>query len=275
MLKSKVLAVARKHPVLVESVRQTLFGAGAFGALLAGLVLCMLGSTTEFRSAVFYSRPVQSLFAEQLNLLQPAQALAAGDSSVKTPRSKAGVAKSPGIWVPVRLSSADRAMALTPGQKGVAAYLARRYRVSLEAIESLVRVAWKVGKQEKVEPTLILAISGIESSYNPLAASSVGAKGLMQVMAHIHKDRFEQLADGDWTPLNPELNMQVGANIVREYTRRTGSVREALVWYVGAAVHGNHGGYPDKVLGLKDKIDQAYRSAALVAGQGKAAADKA
>ncbi|MDX1670461.1 MAG: lytic transglycosylase domain-containing protein, partial [Limnobacter sp.] len=104
-----------------------------------------------------------------------------------------------------------------------------------------------------------------ESSYNPFAASSVGAKGLMQVMANIHKDKFEALSPGDWNPLHPELNMRVGSKIIREYTRRTGSVREGLVWYVGAAIHRNDGGYPDKVLGLKSRIDKAYNKGALLA----------
>jgi hypothetical protein len=108
---------------------------------------------------------------------------------------------------------------------------------------------------------------GIESSYNPFAASPVGARGLMQVMPKIHKDKFEALSPGDWSPLNPEMNMRVGAKIIREYTRRTGSVSAGLRWYVGAAVHGNDGGYPGKVLALKSRIDSAYQQGSLVASR--------
>ena len=91
----------------------------------------------------------------------------------------------------------------------------------------------------------------------------------MQIMPKIHKDKFEALSPGDWSPLNPEMNMRVGAKIIREYTRRTGSVNAGLRWYVGAAIHGNDGGYPDKVLGLKSRIDSVYQQGHLVASRAK------
>lgn len=149
--------------------------------------------------------------------------------------------------------------ALTPGQHEVVQYLAKRYRVSAEAVTSIVQLAFEIGNQENVPPSLILAIVGIESSFNPFAASPVGAKGLMQVMAHVHKDRFEALAPGEWSALNPETNMRVGAQIIGEYTRRTGSVQQGLRWYVGAAVHGKDGGYVAKVLSMQSKIEDAFK----------------
>lgn len=249
---------------LLQSLKYACTGLGvATSVLVAGAVAVLL-SNAELRSQVFFSAPVQAIFAAEIDLLSTG--LAAGGAEVvsNAASASAGFAGSKNL-MPVKLNSIDLSKPLTAGQRQVVSYLAKRYSVSPEAVESIVRLAYKVGKEEKVEPTLILAIVGIESSYNPFAASPVGARGLMQVMPTIHKDKFEALSPGDWSPLNPEMNMRVGAKIVREYTRRTGSVSAGLRWYVGAAVHGNDGGYPSKVLALKSRIDSAYQQGGLVA----------
>lgn len=234
----------------------------ASSVLLAGAVVMLL-SNAELRSRVFFSAPVQAIFAAEIDLLSTG--LAGG--GVELSDDSSGNASTGGGLLPARFNQVDTTKPLTAGQRHVTTFLAKRYSVSPEAVESIVRLAYKVGREEKVEPTLILAVVGVESSYNPFAASPVGARGLMQVMPKIHKDKFEALSPGDWSPLNPEMNMRVGAKIIREYTRRTGSVTAGLQWYVGAAVHGNDGGYPEKVLGLKARIDQAYQQGGLIAAR--------
>lgn len=254
----------------IQSFKNAVSGLGVATSVLAAGAVAILLSNAELRSQVFFSAPVQAVFAAEIDLLSTG--LAASTNSVVAPPSNNVVSSSnPGSknLVPVKFNSIDVTKPLTPGQRQIASYLAKRYSVSPEAVESIVRLAYKVGKEEKVEPTLILAIVGIESSYNPFAASSVGARGLMQIMPKIHKDKFEALSPGDWSPLNPEMNMRVGAKIIREYTRRTGSVNAGLRWYVGAAIHGNDGGYPDKVLGLKSRIDSVYQQGHLVASRAK------
>ena len=254
----------------IQSFKNAVSGLGVATSVLAAGAVAILLSNAELRSQVFFSAPVQAVFAAEIDLLSTG--LAASTNSVVAPPSNNVVSSSnPGSknLVPVKLNSIDVTKPLTPGQRQIASYLAKRYSVSPEAVESIVRLAYKVGKEEKVEPTLILAIVWIESSYNPFAASSVGAHGLMQIMPKIHKDKFEALSPGDWSPLNPEMNMRVGAKIIREYTRRTGSVNAGLRWYVGAAIHGNDGGYPDKVLGLKSRIDSVYQQGHLVASRAK------
>ena len=251
---------------LLQSLKHAFTGLGvATSVLVAGAVAILL-SNAELRSQVFFSAPVQAIFATEIDLLSTG--LAAGGAEVVNNTSKASATPSGAKnLMPVKFNSVDSSKPLTAGQRQITSYLAKRYSVSPEAVESIVRLAYKVGKEEKVEPTLILAIVGIESSYNPFAASPVGARGLMQVMPKIHKDKFEALSPGDWSPLNPEMNMRVGAKIIREYTRRTGSVHAGLRWYVGAAIHGNDGGYPGKVLALKSRIDSAYQQGSLVASR--------
>lgn len=253
-------------PNLIESLKKTFTGLGVASSVLVVGALAILFTNAELRSQVFFSAPVQSIFASEIDSLstspaaEQAQAVQANNNVVENALVSNNL-------VPVKFNSIDTSKPLSAGQQQIASFLAKRYRVSPEAVESIVRLAYKVGKEEKVEPTLILAIVGIESSYNPFAASPVGARGLMQVMPKIHKDKFEALSPGDWSPLNPEMNMRVGAKIIREYTRRTGSVSAGLRWYVGAAIHGNDGGYPGKVLALKSRIDTAHQQGRLVASR--------
>jgi len=247
-----------------------------FGSLAAvGLFTAAMVASEDLRSKVFFSEPVQRVFASEFDLLNTGLAIGGSEWLQRKEEARAALRAGKGATeAPVNLQAVafapTESAKLNAGQREVVKYLSSRFRVSPEAVQSLVSLAYKVGKEEQVEPTLILAIVGVESSYNPFAASPVGAKGLMQIMAHVHKDRFEELSEGEkWSPLNPEMNMRVGAQILREYTKRTGSVQGALRWYVGAAVSGNDGGYPAKVLAHKAKIDQAYRKGVVVADGSK------
>ena len=87
----------------------------------------------------------------------------------------------------------------------------------------------------------------IESRFNPYAESSVGAQGLMQVMAKVHADKFEDHG-GIQYALDPVVNIKVGAKILKEYVKQKGSVELGLKSYVGAAAMSHDGGYGAKVL---------------------------
>lgn len=246
---------------LFQSFRYVLTGLLVTTSVLTVGTVAAMVSNDELRRDVFFSAPVQAVFASEIDLLNAGLPVGGIEVALRDNIKPA----EPKSLVPVKFNTIDTTKPLKAGQVEITEYLAKRYSVSPEAVESIVRLAYKVGKEEQVEPTLILAIVGIESSYNPFAASPVGARGLMQVMPKIHKDKFEALSPGDWSPLNPEMNMRVGAKIIREYTRRTGSVSAGLRWYVGAAIHGNDGGYPGKVLALKSRIDSAHQQGRMVA----------
>lgn len=142
---------------------------------------------------------------------------------------------------------AQHASAAPREQKWVTAWLARRYRVASDATHMLVSAAYATAREIKFDPLLILAVMAIESGLNPFAESPVGAKGLMQVMAKIHHDKFQPLG-GLQAALNPVANIKVGSMILQEYVRRGGSIEAGLKMYVGAGAFETDSGYGYKVL---------------------------
>ena len=138
--------------------------------------------------------------------------------------------------------------ALPREQELVVSWLSRRYRVAPEPVASLVQEAWAIGKKARLDPTLILAIVAIESSFNPFAQSPVGAQGLMQVMTRVHDDKYSAFG-GKLAAFDPVANLRVGAQILSDYVARAeGSVELALKYYVGAANLPDDGGYAERVL---------------------------
>ena len=138
-------------------------------------------------------------------------------------------------------------------QRAVTEYIARRYRVSDQAVSGFVETAYQAGAEYSLDPLLILAVVAIESRYNPVAESTVGAKGLMQVIPKYH---LEKLADhgGEQSLLDPYVNIMVGSRILREYQRRLGDTEAALQMYAGAFDEPTST-YANKVLAEKARLE--------------------
>jgi hypothetical protein len=135
---------------------------------------------------------------------------------------------------------------LSRTQAAVAVWLARRYHVAPEPVSRLVQEAWRVGEMTQLDPTLILAVMAVESSFNPFAQSPVGAQGLMQVMTKVHDDKYEAFG-GSHAAFDPVTNLRVGVQVLKECIARAGSLEAGLRFYVGAA-NSDDGGYALKVL---------------------------
>jgi soluble lytic murein transglycosylase-like protein len=118
-------------------------------------------------------------------------------------------------------------------QRALAEFIARRWRIADSAAASYVAIAYRAGKQHQVDPVLILSVMAIESRYNPVAESVAGAKGLMQVIPKYHLEKLLSHG-GEEALLDPEVNIHVGAQILREYSRRLGDQELALQMYAGA-----------------------------------------
>ena len=142
--------------------------------------------------------------------------------------------------------------------EAVATVVAKRYRVSLEATRQVVGAAFQEGVRIGVDPLLIIAVIAVESRFNPIAQSDLGAMGLMQVIPRYHADKLDT-ADGH-SVLDPPTNIGLGARVLKEYIRRGGTEVAGLQLYNGASDDSSNA-YANRVLGEKQRLKDAVRRA--------------
>jgi hypothetical protein len=142
----------------------------------------------------------------------------------------------------------------------LAAYLSRRYRIAPDVTEVFVGAAQEAGREVGLDPLLILAVMAVESRFNPVAESLVGAKGLMQVVPRHHLDKLMEHGGAE-AVLDPATNIALGARILKEYIRRTGSLEAGLQFYNGALADPTSQ-YAQKVLAEKERLQEAMRGLA-------------
>jgi len=151
------------------------------------------------------------------------------------------------------------AAALNPAEesryRALSGFVANRYRVSQDVAYDLVRVAHRAGHERQLDPLLIIAVIAVESRFNPIAESVAGAKGLMQIIPKYHSDKLEEFG-GEKAVYDPAANIQVGAQILKEYLRLTGNLGSALQMYAGA-LGDTEDQYTNKVLNEKNRLQQA------------------
>ena len=147
------------------------------------------------------------------------------------PLAKAATAHSPvlqvSLWPPV-LPPVDRQHLLS--QRIVA-----RYRLDAGDALHIVRSAHRAGERYAVDPVLLLAISAVESSFNPAAVSPAGAVGLVQAMPRAHPEKFARLHAMGKDPMEASTSLDLGGQIYAEYRDRfRGDQAMALQQYNGS-----------------------------------------
>jgi len=158
----------------------------------------------------------------------------------------------PGKALPVAITAPVETV-IEREQRNLTEFIAKRYRVSETAVAAYVASAYRAGEQHSVDPVLILSVMAIESRYNPVAESTVGAKGLMQVLPKYHLDKLLDHG-GEEALLEPDVNIQVGTQILREYERRFRDTETALQMYAGAFDEPS-GAYAAKVLAERARLE--------------------
>ncbi|MDR2508183.1 MAG: transglycosylase SLT domain-containing protein [Candidatus Accumulibacter sp.] len=147
----------------------------------------------------------------------------------------------------------DEADALSPQMKTALTYVARRYRVSGQALLPLFELAQTVSGESNIDPLLVIAVIGIESRFNPFAESPMGAQGLMQIIPRFHMDKLP--ADAGENPfLDPEINVRVGVRILEESIKRRGGLVPGLQYYAGSS--DTSASYANRVLAEKQRLEQ-------------------
>ena len=138
-------------------------------------------------------------------------------------------------------------------QRAVADFFEKKYSLDRTKIEEYVSNAVVIAKEANIDPVLLLAVISVESNFNPNTKSTAGAEGLMQVMTSVHKDKYA-LYGGTSDAVKPEVNIRVGAYILKYLIASAGSLRNGLKFYVGAANAEDDGGYADKVMAERRRI---------------------
>jgi len=145
-----------------------------------------------------------------------------------------------------------------PKYRALASYVSRRYRIAPDVTEVFVGAAHEAGREVGLDPLLILAVVAVESRFNPVAESLVGAKGLMQVVPRHHQDKLMEHGGEEAVLLDPVTNISLGARILKEYIRRTGSLEAGLQFYNGALADPSSQ-YAQKVFAEKQRLQDAVR----------------
>ena len=151
----------------------------------------------------------------------------------------------------------------TPAEKGLTVTMAavldavaQRYRVSPQALQPIFLAAQQAAND--IDPLLIIAIIGIESGFNPMAQSVMGAQGLMQVIPRFHRDKLPPDAAAGGL-LDPVSNVRVGTQVLKEAIRRQGGLIEGLQHYAGASDDLDRG-YASRVIAEKQRLELAARN---------------
>ncbi|MEO8302715.1 MAG: transglycosylase SLT domain-containing protein [Betaproteobacteria bacterium] len=190
---------------------------------------------------------VATIATRQGRPISAASARPAGDSPLRQPE-----------FASQRGASASGARDVRPEIDALAASLAKRYRISVAATRGVVSAAYREGQRIGLDPLLIIAVIAVESRFNPIAESEMGAQGLMQVIPRFHKDHLD--AAGVDSVLDPHSNIRVGAGVLKEYIKSGGNEVAGLQRYNGSSADATNA-YAAKVLGEKVRLQQSVRQA--------------
>ena len=144
-------------------------------------------------------------------------------------------------------------------RKVVSQYLVDKYRITPSESLSYINEALQVAKEVNLDPTLLLAVMAIESSFDPNAQSKAGAQGLMQVLTNLHQEKFEPFG-GKAAAFIPEANIRVGALILKACIAKAGSLEAGLRSYLGSPnAASGESSYTGRVLSEREQLRNAAR----------------
>lgn len=140
----------------------------------------------------------------------------------------------------------ERITDLTKEQNKSVVHIIKRLRPQLddEIVNLIDSSIIKYSYEYRLPPEFVVYLMDRESRFSPLAKSSAGAMGLMQIMPSAHKDKLEKMGITVQQIYHIDNNVKLGCWILREYMNTTGSIEKALTRYVG----GTHDGYVKDIL---------------------------
>jgi len=143
-----------------------------------------------------------------------------------------------------------------PATKSVAPSAAKAKRIGVA--RRMVGAAHRAARQFGLDPLLVLAVISVESRFNPIAESVMGAKGLMQIIPKYHRAKLDEYG-GEEAVLDPDNNIMLGARILQEYIYRTGTLEAGLQFYNGA-LRDSSAQYAQKVMAERLRLEEVMRA---------------
>jgi soluble lytic murein transglycosylase-like protein len=161
-------------------------------------------------------------------------------------------------------SLAAQSSELDANQLALVQAIRSKYRLAPEPLNALILEVYDLANRASLDPTLILAVIGVESNYNPFANSPTGAKGLMQVLPDIHAEEFAPFG-GNMAIFDPKTNLRIGVKILKESILLSGSLQEGLRLYkAGGDSLSSESDYVGRVMAeqtrLKDALPKAPKT---------------
>ena len=150
-----------------------------------------------------------------------------------------------------------------PAEALLVKYLSRRFFIATEATERMVGAAYRAANEVGLDPLLVLAVVSVESRFNPIAESVMGAKGLMQIIPRYHQALLVAYG-GEAALWDLESNILLGARILQDYVYRTGTLEAGLQFYNGA-LSDSSAQYAQKVLAERERLLEVIQSRGTVA----------
>jgi hypothetical protein len=137
-------------------------------------------------------------------------------------------------------------------QQALKQHLQDTYSVEDTMAQEVVMSAFQAGQKYNIDPLLLLAVMKVESTFNPRAVSPANAKGLMQVLPQAHPEKIAAVG-GVHQLFVPQINIKMGAQILRDCLDRAGTMAKALQFYNGSPYDAKQK-YANKVLTARQEF---------------------
>ncbi|MCJ7524779.1 MAG: lytic transglycosylase domain-containing protein [Candidatus Aminicenantes bacterium] len=123
-------------------------------------------------------------------------------------------------------------------------YKAATFHKTFPDFARIVDVAYQRSQAYGFHPNLVLSVIQVESAFNPMAVSSAGAYGLMQVRYAVWKDELnidmKKIFDIDY-------NIELGLKILKQYHEVSGGNLGRTLFLYNNGYKYNNSGYITKV----------------------------
>ncbi|MEM5383615.1 lytic transglycosylase domain-containing protein [Paraburkholderia phymatum] len=120
--------------------------------------------------------------------------------------------------------------AFLPAPEDIVATLRAQFRLSAADALTIAQAVLTEANRYSMSPVLLLSVMAVESGFDRRAVSTLGARGLMQVLPAAHPRVVADVRQLD----DPAINVRIGSSILRGYLDESGGdIDAALLRYSG------------------------------------------